>query len=455
MMKKLNLFLSIMLTLTIIFSITIMPQAAKKKPTYGNPPIASNMSISGSTIAGQTLTGNYTYSDPNGDIQGSSKFRWLSSTSLTGTYTAIIGAIYKTYTLTNTDVGKFIKFEVTPVSATGAPNTGTAVQSPPVGPITAPPSSSKVVLGFAVKYYSTDVSSYNSMANHASSIDQIATVTYGADSLGNLLGTPPQDQISYANNNGIMPLALVNNSDANGFNPQTAQSIIENAANKQNFINNLINAIKNNGYKGANIDFEGVPAADRSYYSQFIADVKNALQPLGYTLSVSVPAKAYDSLTNSWNGAYDYKAIGTYADEVFIMSYDEHGSWGTVGPVASIGWVTDIVNYAKTVIPADKILLGLAAYGYDWASTGNSAVSINKVYSLLNTYGGSIQWDAVSQSPYYNYTVNGVAHTIWFENEYSITYKLNLVNENNLLGIGIWRLGLENQAYWDKINAKF
>lgn len=454
-MKKVKLVISLFLIITLIMTNFSASVFAKKPNNNGIAPVVSNLSISGNLVVGQTLTGQYTYYDANGDLQGASKYRWLYSSALSGPFYAINGATAKTYTLISSDTGKYLKFEVTPVSATGTPNAGSAVQSSPVGPITSPViQNSKIVLGFATKYYSTDVSSYNSMVANSKSIDQIATVTYTADSLGNLSGTAPQDQISYANSNGIKPLALITNSDSNGFNGSIAKSILENSVNKQNLINNIVNALKQNSYSGVNIDFEGVLVSDRSYYSQFIKDIKNALSPLGYITTVSVPAKTNDSLTNTWTGAYDYAAIGASADQVILMTYDEHGSWGAIGPVASIGWVTNVINYAKTVIPTNKILLGLAAYGYDWSSTGNKAVSLNQVYNLVNTYGGTISWDIVSQSPYYIYTVNGIQHTIWFENGDSISYKLDLVNQNNLLGVAIWRLGLENTAYWNIINNK-
>ena len=53
----------------------------------------------------------------------------MSSSTSTGTYAAISGATAKTYVLNSADQGRFIKFEVTPVSATGNPSVGAAVQS--------------------------------------------------------------------------------------------------------------------------------------------------------------------------------------------------------------------------------------------------------------------------------------------------------------------------------------
>ena len=80
------------------------------------PPVASNVVITGIPEVGKTLTGNYDYFDINGDPEGESTFRWLRSDTENGEYTAIPGATSKTYVVTEQDVGKWIKFEVTPVS---------------------------------------------------------------------------------------------------------------------------------------------------------------------------------------------------------------------------------------------------------------------------------------------------------------------------------------------------
>jgi len=97
-------------------------------------PIASSVSISGTAMETEVLTGNYTYSDANGDAESGTTFRWLSSSESNGTYTAITGATSKSYTLQSSDIGKYIKFEVTPKNGV-APTTGTAVLSSQVGPI--------------------------------------------------------------------------------------------------------------------------------------------------------------------------------------------------------------------------------------------------------------------------------------------------------------------------------
>lgn len=317
--------------------------------------------------------------------------------------------------------------------------------------ISTPPQ--KVILGYATYYYSGDSSSYNSLTAHSDLIDEIATDTYNTDGYGNLAGLLPANQISYANSKNIEAYAMV----ANNFDGSVAKTLLESSVNRANLINNILQAIATNNYKGVNIDIEGIYSYDRANFTAFMSELYNTLHPLGYKVTIAVPAKTADSLTDGWSGAYDYAAIANFSDEIVIMTYDEHYAGGDSGPIASIGWVQNVVNYAVKNIPNQKILLGLAAYGYDWCSNGGyaKAYGVNSIYSLAASYGAEIKWDAVSDTNYFNYTdSSSIYHSVWFENSTSIAYKLDIVNNNNLGGAAIWRLGLEDSNYWTTIKAK-
>jgi len=76
-------------------------------------PVASALSITGTTTLGSVLTGHYTYSDFESDAEGTSTFRWLRNGTAIGSATNI------TYTLVLADLGTTTTFEVTPVAVTG------------------------------------------------------------------------------------------------------------------------------------------------------------------------------------------------------------------------------------------------------------------------------------------------------------------------------------------------
>ncbi|MCA1853247.1 MAG: DUF11 domain-containing protein [Beggiatoa sp.] len=96
------------------------------------PPVASAVGITGTPQVGQVLTGSYTYSDVEEDLEGASTFRWLRDN------VAIASATARSYALVPADEGALIRFEITPVAQSGA-SPGLAVTSAEVGPVTPAP----------------------------------------------------------------------------------------------------------------------------------------------------------------------------------------------------------------------------------------------------------------------------------------------------------------------------
>lgn len=88
--------------------------------------------ITGMETVGTELKGIYTYYDVNGRPEAGSSFRWLRCDTKQGEYTEIPGATGSSYTLTQEDAGKYIRFEVTPRTADEA---GSAQQSWMIGPV--------------------------------------------------------------------------------------------------------------------------------------------------------------------------------------------------------------------------------------------------------------------------------------------------------------------------------
>ncbi len=98
-------------------------------------PTATAPAITGTLQVGETLTGSYTYSDVNGDLEGASTFKWYRADDSAGSgKTDIAGATSKTYVLQPGDLGKYISFEVTPVAATGIAQ-GAPVESAWIGKV--------------------------------------------------------------------------------------------------------------------------------------------------------------------------------------------------------------------------------------------------------------------------------------------------------------------------------
>lgn len=311
---------------------------------------------------------------------------------------------------------------------------------------------SKVVMGFYTEDYPGDKLSYNSLKANGQLIDQVATFDYQVNGSGGLVGKVSPEGLAMAKSKGTKTIMLIHNING-GIDGSSAYSAISNKTNRSRLIGNIMDSLNKYGFDGVNIDLEGIPAGGRQSFNVFLGELAKSLG--NKLLTVCVPAKTYDNPGDHWSGAYDYKYIGSVADYVVIMSYDEHWFGGSPGPVASLPWVTRVMDYSVKEISPGKILMGIGCFGYDWSAPGQGkAVTWSSVAGLINRYG-NVQWDNYNSVPHLVYWKDGKRHDVWFENSYSLAIKLKLVNKYNLAGIAFWRLGFEDQSFWSTVKKQF
>jgi len=117
-------------------------------------PTASNVAISGTAQVGNTLSGNYLFNDVDGDLEGTSTFRWLRNGA------PISGATATTYALVAADSGTTITFEVTPVAAIGT-SPGNAVTSTGVAVTNTAPTANNVTISGTAQVGNTLTGSFD------------------------------------------------------------------------------------------------------------------------------------------------------------------------------------------------------------------------------------------------------------------------------------------------------
>ena len=330
-----------------------------------------------------------------------------------------------------------------------------------VSPVTPPsggPVGARSVIGYYSEYYAGERRPYEALQKQAKTLTAIAPFAYYLDGSGNLSGTRPERAIAAAKSSGLKVLALIHNfTRQNGFEGWTAHKMLSSPIARGRAVSRIVSLVRTNGYNGINLDLENVPARDRANYTAFVRELAQALRPAGYLMTASVPAKVRDDRANSWSGAFDYAAIGPWLDQVMLMTYDEFSSAGQAGPVASLPWVEQVARYATSVIPARKVVIGLAGYGYDWVvgRAGGKAREFPEIQALVDRHGASPKWDTAKKVPYVRYSESGRSRVIWYENSWSAAYKLDLVNRYNLGGVALWRLGGEDPQVWPLIREKF
>lgn len=103
---------------------------------------------------------------------------------------------------------------------------------------------------------------------------------------------------------------------------------------------------------------------------------------------------------------------------------------------------------AVNVIPKEKIALQISYASTQWQVSSNIVKntkaytpSYSQVVTRLNTAGTTTYFDEISQNPYAVYSANNVKNVIWYENNRSVTAKLDLAKLLGIQGVSYWRLG--------------
>ena len=129
--------------------------------------------------------------------------------------------------------------------------------------------------------------------------------------------------------------------------------------------------------------------------------------------------------------------------------------------VAPLNKAREVVEYALTKIPSEKIHLGIPNYGYDWTlpfvQGTSKAVTIGNVQAvqIAIAQGSAIFFDEIAQSPYFTYTAEGTTHEVWFEDVRSLSAKFGLVKEYQLRGMSYWQIMQFFRANWLLLNHNF
>lgn len=304
-----------------------------------------------------------------------------------------------------------------------------------------------------VPFYSGNLSAYQDVMQHKSAFNAMAADAWEITGAGTLTGSAPAGTNSQALGSGEPVYATVANIGASGFNGQLMATILSSPSKSKSLQTAVVNLVNGQGDTGAVLDVESIPPGSRNAYTGFVASLAKQLHAIGKELWVVVPPDTGYS-NESWNGAYDEAMLGQVANGIIVMAYDYSYAGGKPGPIAPLPWVQQVLAYAVSQVPANRVLLGVDVYGYDWGNQGGVAVSLPSVDSFIAAHHIKPQWDARDEAPWYTWTdSSGVTHTVYYENKQSTNAKLALATMYGIRGIAIWRAGLENAPVLSALQA--
>lgn len=300
--------------------------------------------------------------------------------------------------------------------------------------------------GFYVDY---DPQSFYSLQSHIDKMNVVIPEWFHIDHTGDTLVTKIDPEVQkLVQDHGVKILPLINNLDISRidgtWDGEMLNRILTNKNKRERLLHDIVKTIKQYNLQGVNIDFEELKESSIQPMETFQKELYDTLHKQGLLVT-------QDIMPN--NDDFNVKDLARYNDYLFLMAYDEHYDTSTPGPISEQEWVEKILDETAKDIPSQKIVLCMAAFGYDWGQN-EAAQTLTYETALANARANNavIDFDNSSYNCDYEYTDGGVKHDVYFMDAAGNYNIMRFADEYGTGGVALWRLGAEDPRLWTFFN---
>jgi hypothetical protein len=150
------------------------------------------------------------------------------------------------------------------------------------------------------------------------------------------------------------------------------------------------------------IDCENLRPEDRSSFVSFVGDLAKELKDAGLVLSVTVQPKVRES-SRQGPGAMDWKRLCEHADQLQIMLYNLHSQATPPGPLATPGWVQEVLSFARQECGVERVAPILKLSGLRWGLGRVQRAHFAEAVELMEQHSAELQRHPAGEVPYFSY----------------------------------------------------
>jgi spore germination protein len=295
----------------------------------------------------------------------------------------------------------------------------------------------------------------------------LTVINYTAAGNGELLSNFDDSEIiKMTKEYNVVPLMMITTLTTQGApNLEAAFSVLLKEEYQDRLIDDMLNVLKTKGYHGINIVFNYMNAANQGLYQSFLTKISDRLGKEGYIVFVTINPNIKNTDTEISYEKIDYSIISPLVNGIIFLQF----IWGInsepPAPISSIANLRALVDYVVSLMSPDKVIIGKPIVGYDWelpylpGKTTAHALTVNSALSMAYDAGAKIQFDEISQTPYFRYIQfsfgTPIEHIVWFIDARSINALFLLISEYGLNGTGIWNIMVYVPQLWLIINSQY
>ena len=292
----------------------------------------------------------------------------------------------------------------------------------------------------------------------------LAIFNYRATSEGEIIiRTDDTEFIQLAKTYGAAPMMFVSTITEEGIISREVTNIILNSPSVQNrLIYNSLQIMKTKGFYGINIYAETITNENINSFAEFLEKAASIFHSEGFRVVITITPLTNIETSNVSIVKIDYSKLAEFVDGIMFSSYEWARTYSYPNAIHPINVRRELLNYVVSIIPAEKIFLGVVTLGYDWALpyvpgvTGATVISNNSAVQLAADNGIPIQFNDAAQSPYFYYMdIDGILHVVWFKDARSFDTRIGLVAEYDLQGLSLWTIMRFDAQMWFIINTQY
>ena len=241
-------------------------------------------------------------------------------------------------------------------------------------------------------------------------------------------------------------MALINNFHDGIWDTPMLKAMLKDPAARKHCIDGIEQFIHRWQLAGVSIDFEAVSNDSQHELALFMEELSARLHPQHLHISQSIPLD---------DEHFEFAKLAQSNDYIILMAYDENASDNEAGPIASQEWFVSNLQRRMKTIPADKFVVGIGSYGYDWVhgKTHAEELSFQEALALAESSDDEIELDENSGNPNFDYADdNKVVHNVWFLDAVTAFNQVKAASRLGPHGFALWRLGSEDPDVWRILN---
>ena len=292
-------------------------------------------------------------------------------------------------------------------------------------------------------YVNWDMNSFSSLQKNINKLNMVIPEwLFQTNTKGKIESRIEEETLQYIHKNKVSIVPILSNYYNKRWNGDSTFVLLKNDASRKMLIQNIKTVLDTNDFQGIHIDFENLPKKIQPYFNEFSKELHSVLDEDGYLLTIGINPSV-DGLS--------YKDLAPYYDFIFLMAYNEHTPGSGPGSISSIPFIEHSLDKAMRDIPSQKIILGIAGYGFDWPKDSiGTKISYQGMISLAKEYDAPVSFNFMNSDIFMYYSDDrNIDHEVHCNDATSNFNAMRTASDYGAGGVALWYLGSEDERLWN------